>query len=41
MCLTDGQIYIGASFTPSKFLDFENFNVVKITAQYYDRMKPM
>ena len=41
MCLTDGQIYIGASFIPPKFLDLENFNIVKITAQYYDRMKPM
>lgn len=41
MCLTDGQIYIGASFIPPKFLDLENFNIVKVTAQYYDRMKPM
>lgn len=41
MCLTDGEIYIGAMYTPPKFFDLENFNIVRITGQYFDRMKPM
>ena len=41
MCLTDGEIYIGATYNPPKFFDLDNFNIVKITGQYFDRMKPM
>jgi hypothetical protein len=41
MCLTDGEIYIGAVFNAPKFFDLENYYVVRITAQYYDRTKPM
>lgn len=41
MCLTDGEIYIGATFNAPKFFDLENYNVVKVTAQYFDRTKPM
>lgn len=41
MCLTDGEIYIGASYNAPKFFDIENFNIVRITGQYFDRMRPM
>jgi hypothetical protein len=41
MCLTDGEVYIGAKYNAPKFFDLENYNIVRVTAQFFDKTQPM